>query len=167
VIKETPALRKRLIVIGIALVVAYVGGTQILEAIMHHGWVDVGSRDALDRSGVIYVPSERVFVVADTEHPVALSAISPHLGEQLLFCRSSGWFQDVHGDKFDRFGVYATGPSPHGMDHVELRQIDDLLQINPTAATDGLSRNARVPQQPTGPFCPDRPAVESGFARSP
>jgi hypothetical protein len=167
VIKETPDLRKRLIVIGIALVAAYVGGTQIRATVMHHGWVDVGSRDALDRSGVIYVPSERVFVVGNAEHPVALSAISPHLGEQLLFCRSSDWFQDVHGDKFDRFGVYATGPSPHGMDHVELRQIDDLLQINPTAVTDGLSRNARVPQQPTGPFCPDRPAAESGFAASP
>jgi hypothetical protein len=164
---ETPALRKRLVVIGIALVVAYVGGTQILATIRHHGWVDVGSRDALGWSGVIYVPSERVFVVGDPAHPVALSAISPHLGEQLLFCRSSGWFQDVHGDHFDRFGVYATGPAPRSMDHVELRLIGDLVQIKPTAFTDGLPRNARVPQRPTGPFCPDRPAAEPGFVASP
>jgi hypothetical protein len=148
-------------------VVAYVGGTQILAAIGHHGWVDVGSRGTLDRSDVVYLSSERVFVVGDAAHPVALSAISPHLGEQLLFCRSSGWFQDVHGDHFDRFGVYATGPAPRGMDHVELRLSGDLVQIKPTAFIDGVSRNARAPQQPTGPFCPDRPAAEPGFVASP
>lgn len=129
--------------------------------------MEVGTRRALDRSEVIYLPSERVFVVANGDHPVALSAISPHLGEQLLFCRSSGWFQDVHGDHFDRFGVYATGPAPRGMDHVELRVIGDLVQIKPTAVTDGLPRNARGPQQPTGSFCPDRPAAEPGFVPSP
>jgi hypothetical protein len=166
VINETSTLRKRLMVLGIALLVAYVGGTQILATISHHGWVDVGSRDALDRSGVIYVSSERVFVVGDAEHALALSAISPHLGERLLFCRSSGWFQDVHGDHFDRFGVYATGPAPRSMDHVELRMVDDLVQIEPTALTEGLPRNARAPQQPTGPFCPDRPAAQPGFAAS-
>jgi hypothetical protein len=165
--KDRAILRTRLIVLGIVLVVAYVGGTWILATIKDDGWVEAGSRDALDRSGVIYLPRERVFVAGSSERPVALSAISPHLGEPLLFCRSSGWFQDVHGDHFDRFGIYATGPAPRDMDHVQLRLIGDLVQIRPTALTDGLPRNARAPLRPTGPFCPDRPAREPGFAASP
>jgi hypothetical protein len=44
--------------------------------------------------------------------------------------------------------------------------IGDLVQIKPTAATDGLPRNASRPLQPAGRFCPDRPGAEPGFAAS-
>src|SRR5438105_13562915 len=101
----------------LALGVIWVSTAQIDHAIRDHGWVTAATLGSVDRQSVIYVPSRKVFVVANGSHPVGLSALSPHVGEPVLFCQEAGYFQDiVGGDKFDRFGTYATGPAPRSLD---------------------------------------------------
>ncbi len=170
---DAPAVRKRLTLIGLGLIVAYVVGVQLLSLVRDRGWVTAGTLQALDRKGVFYLPDQRIFVVANGGHPVALSAVSPHLGERLLFCRSSGWFVDVHGDQFDHLGTYALGPAPRGMDRVAVRVEGDLVQVQPGAVTPGLPRGAGKPEPPSGPFCSESttfgPFTEgpAGFVASP
>ena len=79
------------------------------------GWVRAGTVDQVSSAQVVYVPTAEIFVVATLDGPIALSAVSPHLGERILFCPSSGWFEEpLHGEKFDRFGHYGVGPAPEG-----------------------------------------------------
>ena len=152
----------------LVLAVLWVSAAQIDHAIRDHGWVTAGTLDSVDRQSVMYVASLKVFVVANGSHPVGLSAISPHVGEPVLFCQEAGYFQDiVGGDKFDRFGTYASGPAPRSLDHVAVKIEGGEVLVNPSLVSRGLARGNRRPLSPTGPFCPDAEPGTPGFMAPP
>lgn len=118
------------------------------------GWVRAGSVSDLEREHVVYLSDPKVFVVDGPSGPLALSAFDPHLGERILFCRSSGWFEEpAHGSKYDDKGNYALGPSPRGMDRVGVRVLDGDVWVDPVRVTVGPPRGAEEPEPPLGPSC--------------
>lgn len=86
----------------------------------------------------------------------------------VMFCQDAGYFQDiVGGDKFDRFGTYATGPAPRGLDRVAVKIEGGEVLVNPVIVSRGLPRGIRRPLSPTGPFCSDAEPRSPGFMAPP
>jgi Rieske Fe-S protein len=117
-------------------------------------WVRVGSIAEVRSQGVVSLPEIPAYVVVDPpKSPIALLARSTHLGEPLIYCRSSGWFEDpVHGTKFDRLGDYELGPAPRGLDRLATLVQDGVVWVNPNEVTPGPPRGTHD-IKPTGPFC--------------
>ncbi len=129
------------------------------------GWIRAATLDQVRSAGVVYVPAARGFVVSGPNGPIALSAISPHLGERTLFCSSSGLFEEPqHGEKFDRLGDYPVGPAPRGMDHIGIQVRDGDVWVDPAMVSDGPPRGEPKAQPPTGPFCQNCERSRPGFA---
>jgi hypothetical protein len=88
---------------------------------------------------------------------MALSAVTPHLGQPLVYCRSSGWFEDLrHGSKFNAVGERMPGsPAPAGMwrhpirvtEHGDVYVDRHRLVEQPPLGRDTLH------QEPEGPHC--------------
>jgi hypothetical protein len=118
------------------------------------GWVRVGSIQDVRSQRVVSLPKVPAYVVvAPPRTPIAFLARSTHLGEPIIYCRTSGWFEDpVHGTKFDRLGHYELGPSPRGLDRLATLVQDGVLWVNPNEVTPGPPRGSRG-IEPTGPFC--------------
>ena len=118
------------------------------------GWVRVGSIEDVRSQGVVSLPEVRAYVVVDPPRsPIALLAQSTHLGERVIYCRSSGWFEDpAHGTKFDRLGNYELGPAPRGLDRLATLVQDGVVWVNPNEITLGPPRGSHD-LRPTGPFC--------------
>lgn len=117
------------------------------------GWIRVGSTHELEREGVTYIGDIRTFVVATPHGPIALYARSPHLGEPVTYCPSSGWFEDqAHGAMFDGLGRYVLGPAPRGLDRFQVRVTGDDVWIDPTNLHLGPPRGERD-LEPSGPLC--------------
>ncbi len=149
---------KRLIVVAVvaASVLATTGILVFLRAPDRSGWVQVGTLSQVRAHGLEYFPVPNVFVVAPTRgRPYALSAVSPHLGENLFYCETSGWFVSLaHGEQFDLQGHYELGPAPAGMDRVALKMNGDIIDVSPARITPGLPRGASgTDPSPSGPFC--------------
>jgi len=157
-----PAARRRLSTRWLVLalgVLAALDLSALVISIRHEDspgseWVRAGSVSDLQHEQVVYLSGAKVFVVDAPSGPLALSAIDPHLGERILFCRSSGWFEDPqHGSKYDGLGYYALGPSPRGMDRVGVRVVDGDVWVDPVRVTIGPPRGAEKVEPPLGPFC--------------
>jgi len=126
-----------LLVIAVA-VVALAATTMLLAKLFNESsspgpsWVRAGSVSEVQRRQVVYVPEARAFVVAaSSTSPLALYARSPHLGERVRYCASSGWFEDrAHGAMFDGLGRYILGPAPRGLDRFEVRVIDGDVWVD-------------------------------------
>jgi len=118
------------------------------------GWVRVGSIQDVRFQGVVPLPEIPAFVVVDPPRtPIALLARSTHLGERVIYCQSSGWFEDpAHGTKFDRLGNYELGPAPRGLDRLATLVQDGVVWVNPNEVTLGPPRGLHD-IKPTGPFC--------------
>ena len=118
------------------------------------GWVRVGSIQDVRSQGVVSLPEVPAFVVVDPPRtPIGLLARSTHLGERVIYCRSSGWFEDpAHGTKFDRLGNYELGPAPRGLDRLATLVQDGVVWVNPNEVTLGPPRGSHH-IKPTGPFC--------------
>jgi Rieske Fe-S protein len=117
------------------------------------GWVRVGTTEALEREGVTYIGDIRAFVVPTPRGPIALYARSPHLGEPISYCHSSGWFEDrAHGAMFDGLGRYVLGPAPRGLDRFQVRVVGEDVWVDPTNLHLGPSRGERD-LEPSGPLC--------------
>ena len=118
------------------------------------GWVRVGSVQDVRSHRVVSLPEIPAYVVVDPpQTPIALLARSTHLGERLIYCRSSGWFEDpAHGTKFDRLGSYELGPAPRGLDRLATLVQDGVVWVNPTQVTLGPPRGSHD-IKPSGPFC--------------
>jgi hypothetical protein len=116
--------RGSLFVIGVVAVSLLLGlavvRSLVAEPSPGAGWVRVGSIQDVRSQGVVPLPEVPAFVVVDPPRtPIALLARSTHLGERVIYCRSSGWFEDpAHGTKFDRLGNYELGPAPRGLDRL-------------------------------------------------
>jgi nitrite reductase/ring-hydroxylating ferredoxin subunit len=119
------------------------------------GWVRVASIEDVRSQGVVPLPEVPAYVVADPpRNPMALLARSPHLGERIVYCRSSGWFEDpAHGAKFDRLGNYVLGPADRGLDRLATLVEDGTVWVNPNAITLGSARGSYNGEPPAGPFC--------------
>ncbi len=119
------------------------------------GWVRVGSLEDVRGKGVTSVPAVPAYVVADPPRtPITLLAQSPHLGERITYCRSSGWFEDLaHGAKFDREGNYRLGPAEHGLDRLATLVRDGVVWVNPNEITLGPAKGSSDGNPPAGPFC--------------
>lgn len=118
------------------------------------GWVRVGSIQDVRSQSVVLLPDVPAYVVVDPPRtPMALLARSPHLGERVVYCPSSMWFEDpAHGDKFDRLGNYVLGPAPRGLDRLATLVQDGVVWVNPNEITLGPPRGPHD-TKPAGPFC--------------
>jgi hypothetical protein len=116
--------------------------------------VRVGSVEDVRAEGVVFLPELRGYVIAEPPRtPITLLARSPHLGERIVYCRSSGWFEDpAHGAKFDRLGNYVLGPAPRGLDRLATIVRDGVVWVNPSEVTLGPPRGGHD-TKPAGPFC--------------
>jgi nitrite reductase/ring-hydroxylating ferredoxin subunit len=129
--------RHGLFVFAVA-VVALAATTMLLAEVFNESsspgpsWVRAGSVSEIQRRQVVYVPEARVFVVAaSSTSPLAFYARSPHLGERVRHCASSGWFEDrAHGAMFDGLGRYVLGPASRGLDRFEVRVIDGDVWVD-------------------------------------
>jgi Rieske Fe-S protein len=102
----------------------------------------------------MFLSELRAYVVADPPRtPIALQARSPHLGEPVVYCQSSMWFEEpAHGAKFDRLGRYVLGPAPRGLDRLATIVQDGVVWVNPNEITLGPARGEHD-SRPGGPFC--------------
>jgi Rieske Fe-S protein len=118
------------------------------------GWMRVGTIQDVRSQRVVSLPEVPAYVVVDPPGtPIALLALSTHLGEKVIYCRSSGWFEDpAHGTTFDRLGNYGLGPAPRGLDRLATLVQDGVVWVNPNEVTLGPPRGTHD-IRPTGPFC--------------
>ena len=150
--------RGSLLVIGVVAVSLLLGlavvRSLVAEPSPGAGWVRVGSIQDVRSQGVVSLPQVPAYVVVDPPRsPIALLARSTHLGERIIYCPSSGWFEDpAHGTKFDRLGNYELGPAPRGLDRLATLVQDGVVWVNPNEVTLGPPRGSHD-IKPTGPFC--------------
>jgi hypothetical protein len=150
--------RGSLFVIGVVAVSLLLGlavvRSLVAEPSPGAGWVRVGSIQDVRSQGVVSLPQVPAYVVVDPPRsPIAVLARSTHLGERIIYCPSSGWFEDpAHGTKFDRLGNYELGPAPRGLDRLATLVQDGVVWVNPNEVTLGPPRGSHD-IKPTGPFC--------------
>jgi hypothetical protein len=101
------------------------------------------------------LPDVPAYVVAGPQRtPTTFLARSPHLGERIVYCRSSGWFEDrAHGAMFDRLGNYVLGPADRGLDRLVTLVQEGVVWVNPNEITLGSARGSYNGKPPAGPFC--------------
>jgi len=118
------------------------------------GWVRAGSVEDIRAREVVFLPALPAYVVAGPPRsPITLLARSTHLGERIIYCKSSQWFEDAaHGTKFDRLGNYGVGPAPRGLDRLATIVRGGVVWVNPSEVTLGPSRGSHA-AEPAGPFC--------------
>jgi len=115
-------------------------------------WIRVGSADDVGTSGPMFIDSIPAYIVATPNGLIGLYARSPQMGEPVVYCPSSGWFEDpMHGSKFDGVGNYALGPAPRGLDRLEVRVVGDDVWIDTVDRILGPPRGTHGRQ--LGPFC--------------
>jgi phenylpropionate dioxygenase-like ring-hydroxylating dioxygenase large terminal subunit len=119
------------------------------------GWIRVGSIQDVRTEGVVSLPEVPAYVVADPPRtPIAFRARSPHLGEPITYCQSSGWFEDrAHGAMFDRRGNYVLGPADRGLDRLGTLVQNGVVWVNPNEVSPGAPRGSGMFPRPAGPFC--------------
>jgi hypothetical protein len=150
--------RSLLVLAGIlAIIVASVAAVRLLltDDSPGEGWVRVGTVQDIRAEGVVSLPLLRAYIVVDPPRtPITLLARSPHLGERITYCPSSGWFEDrAHGAKFDRLGNYVLGPADRGLDRLATLVQDGVVWVNPYEITLGSARGSYNGKPPAGPFC--------------
>lgn len=78
-----------------------------------------------------------------------------HLGCKVPWCQSSQWFEcPCHRSRYNRWGEYADGPAPRGLDRFAVRVEDGTLIIDTSETITGPSRTTDTLQQdPEGASC--------------
>ena len=120
------------------------------------GWQAIGSYQDLEGEGTIRVPGDPFVYVTFSPgaEPIALAAAANHApGEALTYCSSSKEFEGMHGEKYDSYGNYVTGPGNHDMNRVALVVVDNQVYLNPEMVTPGPPRDSYPAAPPAGPFC--------------
>ncbi len=157
-----PRTRRRLplvYIVGLLAVITVVAGIIVPRLWTSEGapgpeWVRVGSLQEVRTKGVMFLSELRAYIVSDPPGtPIALEARSPHLGEPVVYCQSSMWFEEpAHGAKFDRLGRYVLGPAPRGLDRLATIVQEGVVWVNPNEITLGPARGEHD-LRPAGPFC--------------
>jgi len=118
------------------------------------GWVTVGSLSDVRHQGVAFDQRVDVFVVADSENLTAFLAVTPHRGERVYYCESSGWFETADGiSKFDHHGFYREGPVLRGLDRVAVRQEHGFVSVDPSQRATGAPPTVVDGGQPLVQYC--------------
>ena len=118
------------------------------------GWVTVGSLSDVKHHGIAFDRRVDVFIVADSDALIAFRAVSPHLGERVYYCETSGWFESADGvSKFDRHGFYREGPALRGLDRVAVRQEHGFVSVDPSQRAPGPPPTVTDGGQPLGQYC--------------
>ncbi len=159
--RPPPTRRPGLVVLAGAVAIAVAWGWVLVAVLSWShfspgpGWVRVGSLEDVRADGVTSLPEVPAYVVAKPPRaPIALLAVSPHLGERITYCQSSGWFEDLaHGAQFDRLGNYRLGPAEHGLDRLATLVRDGAVWVNPSEITTGPAKGSSDGLPPAGPFC--------------
>lgn len=151
----------------VALTILVVGGLVATVAWSFiradQGWVKVATVEELERSDIIYLEKQQVFVsLADSGDPTAVSAVTPHHRKLARFCPTSGLLESEHG-RFDRFGIYLGGSEPRSLDRVASRVRDGVVEVDPSVVMEGPARGEVTPLQPEGQFCTPYDLGRPGF----
>jgi nitrite reductase/ring-hydroxylating ferredoxin subunit len=136
-----------LLVLLVALPVSFV-----VSVIAGGDWRRVATARELEDEGVIYLSNLRIFVVETEDGPLALSALSPHLGDRVLFCPFADAFQERHGAVFDRRGFALAGPVARGLDRVAVRLRGDFVEVDPSRTAPGPPRGGAT-EDVSGTLC--------------
>lgn len=154
-----PSSRRGPLLVILVVAVSLLLGLAVVRSLVPErspgaGWVRVGTIQDVRSRGVVGLPQVPAYVVVDPPRtPIALLALSTHLGERIIYCRSSGWFEDpAHGTKFDRLGNYELGPAPRGLDRLATLVQDGVVWVNPNEVTLGPPKGSHD-IKPNGPFC--------------
>ena len=152
--------RRRSLLVSLVAVFAVLVGLAVLRVSTYGsspgaGWVRVGSVQEVRAEGVVLLSELPAYVVTDPPRtPITLLARSPHLGERIVYCQSSGWFEDpAHGARSDRLGNYVLGPADRGLDRLATLVQEGVVWVNPNAVTLGPARGSHKVEPPAGPFC--------------
>jgi hypothetical protein len=152
--------RRRWPLIPLVVALGVVVTVGALGIVVSHGpegpeWVPVGTIGDVNSRGIVFVPEIHAYVVADPPRtPVTLIAESPQMGERVVYCTTSTWFEDAaHGSKFDGLGRYALGPAPRGLDRFPTTVSDGLVLVDPSRTILGPPRGGADLIPPAGPFC--------------
>ena len=87
----------------------------------------------------VYIRAAQTYLTRIDEEIVALWQRCPHLGCRVPWCESSGEFEcPCHGSRFNRAGEARSGPSPRGMDRFVVTVLDDIVEVDTGAITEGL-----------------------------
>ena len=154
----SPTRRRSLLISFVALVAVLVGVAVVRltssDSSPGAGWVRVSSIEEVRAEGVVFLPELPGYVIAEPPRtPITLLARSPHLGERIVYCPSSRWFEDpAHGATFDRLGNYVLGPASRGLDRLATIVRDGVVWVNPSEITLGPPRGGHD-ARPAGPFC--------------
>jgi len=103
---------------------------------------------------VMFFDDLDLYLVYFDDTILALDADAQHLGDDVVYCETSGWFESpAHGEKFDIRGYYVGGPAPRGLDRyfVEVRRGDIYVDVE--SQIEGPDRNEYLPLPPRGPLC--------------
>lgn len=158
-------MRRPGLVVLVGAVAIFVTWAWVLVAVLSSshfspgaGWVRVGPVEDVRAEGVTSLPQVPAYVLAAPPRaPITLLARSPHLGERITYCQSSGWFEDLaHGAMFDRLGNYRLGPAEHGLDRLATLVRDGVVWVNPSEITLGPAKGSSDGNPPAGPFCQER-----------
>jgi len=154
----SPTRRRSLLISFVAFLAVLVGVAIVRlsssDSSPGAGWVRAGSIEEVRAEGVVFLPELPGYVIAEPPRtPITLLARSPHLGERIVYCPSSRWFEDpAHGAKFDRLGNYVLGPASRGLDRLATIVRDGVVWVNPNEITLGPPRGGHD-ARPAGPFC--------------
>lgn len=152
----TSRTRWGFVFIGVLLLVPLAGGLLRLWLSADEDMgTRVGSIEQVRDADVLYLQSERTFIVWDGDRAVALSADSPHLDHRLLFCGTAQTFVGNHGELFDRRGVYLAGPAPRSMDRHAVTVEGGQIYVDAAVVERGGDRADAAALQPEGPPCSD------------
>jgi nitrite reductase/ring-hydroxylating ferredoxin subunit len=115
--------------------------------------VGAGTIDDLRAQRIVYLPAERIFVVATDSGFLALADDSRHVGDRVLYCQADGMFSSPdHGEKFDRLGRYFGGPAVGDLGRYEV-SLDGSQVMVDVGRGALLTDRSPVADQPTGPVC--------------
>ncbi|HEY1332467.1 MAG TPA: hypothetical protein VGH10_13475 [Actinomycetota bacterium] len=131
------------------------------------GWVRIGATADLARARVVYVTNLHLFVVTNGSHPVAVADRSPRAASRVLFCPTSGYFEDRSGSTFDRFGVFVSGPASASLARIGIRIRNASVDVNPDQRSPGPAVGSATPARPWGAACdPSAPEGPQGFLQT-
>lgn len=156
--------------LGAAAFVAFLGGGWDADPVLDaSGWRTVATLEEVRSDEVLALPELGAFLVsvptgedgatapaaARRRGVMAVVDDAQHMpGERIWWCASAGLFEaPTHGERFDRFGAYLSGPAMKGLDRMAVRVLEGGVQVNPTIVRPGPERGDVPAMAPIGLFC--------------
>lgn len=112
----------------------------------------VASLEEVRERGVVYLEDQDMFLVERGRGVLALSNDAQHIGDKVEWCESSQMFESpAHGEKFDRFGRYYSGPAATDMDRAVAFAGSRGVFLN--GIVNQSKTRSRDTFEPAGPSC--------------